>query len=279
MRLAVGLAGPYWGTQKKHALTVADFVPHTDAELDAFVQEARSGKPTNDQKPAPPTRFEDWEMRARRQNEIWSLIYGAEWKPVRDHALEKLVLWHQSEPRKWPMTVVSEIWEELHWRFFEELKETLRLLKKEAGRESMSLSDLKFFALMPNSAGNAWLELPRTFDLLNPDGWFVSEVLPRIERRQERMLWKLTWEGGRGGKPNGPVHAGAPQPDGHPDAPRKPTLKNLWGPKLSTTEIAKAKERAPVDKEGLLLCWGALTHMGCPRPFGNPNARGLVLLL
>ena len=28
-RLAVGLAGPYWGTQEKHSLTVADFIPHT----------------------------------------------------------------------------------------------------------------------------------------------------------------------------------------------------------------------------------------------------------
>ena len=33
-RLAVGLAGPFWGTQEKHALSVADFVACSDAELD-----------------------------------------------------------------------------------------------------------------------------------------------------------------------------------------------------------------------------------------------------
>ncbi|CAE7667777.1 unnamed protein product, partial [Symbiodinium necroappetens] len=144
--------------------------------------------------------------------------------------------------------------------FFEELKETLRLLKKEAGRETMSLQDIKFFALLPNSSGTAWLELPQTFDLRRPEGWFMSEVLPRIERRQERMLWRLTWEGGRGGKPSASAHAGG---DHHSEPPSKPSLRSLWGPKLTNEEVNRAKERAPLDKEGELLCWGALTHMGC----------------
>ena len=258
-RLAIGLAGPYWGTGDKHALTVADFVSHTDAELDAYVQEARLNKPGIDQKPAPP-RIEEWEARARRQNEVWTLLYGAEWKPVRTLAVDLLIEWHQGEPHKWPLTVVAEIWEELHWRFIEELKETLRLLKKEANRETMTLPDIKFYALLPNSAGQAWLELPRTFDLRNPQGWFATEVLPRIERRQERMLWRLTWEGGRGPKPHSSAHAGG---DSQGGGNEKPTLKGLWGPKLSNEEVNKAKDRAPTDGEGVLLCWGALTHMGC----------------
>ena len=258
-RLAIGIAGPYWGTQDKFSLNAADFVPHTDAELDAHVQEIRANKASAEQKPTPPTKFEDWEARARRQNDVWALVYGAEWKPVRNHAVGLLKEWHQAEPHKWPLQIVAEIWEELHWRFWEELKETLRLLKKEAGRESMSLADVKFFALLPSSTGSAWLTLPRTFDLKFPEGWFETEVLPRIERRQERMLWRLTWEGGRVAKPPGGAHAGSEDPG---DV-SKPTVKGLWGPKLSNEEVAKAKERAPVDKDGHLLCWGALTHMGC----------------
>ncbi|CAE7205713.1 unnamed protein product [Symbiodinium sp. CCMP2592] len=159
------------------------------------------------------------------------------------HALERLLEWHQAEPHKWPLTVLMDVWEELHWRFFEELKETLRLLKKEAGRETMSLPDIKFYALMPNASGTAWLELPRTFDLRFPDGWFMTEVLPRIERKQERMLWRLTWEGTRSAKPS--THAGGEQ---KPDSPAKPTVKALWGPKLSTEEVNKAKERALLDQ-------------------------------
>ena len=249
-RLAIGLAGPYWGTQDKHSLTAADFVAHTDAELDAFVQELRTSKPGHDQRPPPPNKIEDWEARVRRQNDVWALVYGAEWKPVRSHALTLLLEWHQSEPHKWPLSVVSEIWEELHWRFFEELKEVLRLLKKEANRETMSLQDIKFFALLPNAEGRAWLELPRTFDLKNPDGWFTAEVLTRIERRQERILWRLTWEGGRGAKQQNVVHAGG----GEPDKKDKPSQGNLRGPKLSTEEVNRAKDRVPTDKDGTLLC-------------------------
>ena len=50
-RLAVGLAGAYWGTQEKHARNATDFVAHTDAELDAFVQEIRSSKAGVEQRP------------------------------------------------------------------------------------------------------------------------------------------------------------------------------------------------------------------------------------
>ena len=137
-RLAVGLAGPYWGTQEKHALMVADFVARADAELDAFVQELRTNRPGHDQRPAPPNKIEDWEARVRRQNDVWSLVYGAEWKPVRSHALSLLLDWHQAEPHKWPLSVVSEIWEELHWRFFEELKEIRQTVRPCRCRTSSS---------------------------------------------------------------------------------------------------------------------------------------------
>ena len=33
--------------------------------------------------------------------------------------MELLLEWHQGEPHKWPLTVIMEVWEELHWRFFE----------------------------------------------------------------------------------------------------------------------------------------------------------------
>ena len=47
------------------------------------------------------------------------------------------------------------MWEELHWRFLEELKEELRKIKRQAGRESMTLQDLKFYALMPDKDGTS----------------------------------------------------------------------------------------------------------------------------
>ena len=260
-RLAVGLAGPHWGTQEKYALSAADFTPSTDAELDQFAIESRTGKVLTEQRPAAPTRYEDWISRVRRQNDIWALVYGAEWKNVKDHAANLLSEWHLGAPHRWPLQVLCDVWEELHWRFIEELKEELRKIKKLAGRESMTLQDLKFYALMPNEQGEPPLQLPRTFDLKNPDGWFMTEVLPRIERRQERMLWKMTWEGAGKNRSQGQSAGG----DGGAPKGEKTglSLKNLFGPKLTPEETNKAKDRAPTNKDGKLLCWGFLTHLGC----------------
>ena len=111
---------------------------------------------------------------------------------------------------------------------------------------------------MPDEHGNPPLQIPRTFDLHHPEGWFATEVMPRIERRQERMLWRLTWEGAA--KPRG-----AGQPAGGSDGKieDKITLKTLLGPKLTPEEVNRAKDRAPVGKDGKLLCWGFLSHLGC----------------
>ena len=260
-RLAVGIAGPYWGSIDKHHLGAADFIHYTDAELDAFAVE-RASKNGVDQKPAPPAKLEEWMARVKRQNEVWRLCYGEEWKDVREHCADTLAGWHQECPHKWPLQVVMDAWEELHWRFMEEIKDLIRNLKKIAKRESMSLQELRFYALLPGPDGQAWLKLPNTFDIKNPEGWFKTELEPRIERRQERTLWRLTWEGGRRdrGHPAGGEPAGTASGDGG-GGPK--AGKTLLGPKLTAEEVNRARDRAPVDKNGTLLCWSFLTHQGC----------------
>ena len=194
-RLAIGLAGPYWGTHEKHAIGVSDFVAYTDAELDAYAWESGKTKSVADARPAVPSRLEEWESRVRRHTDIWCLTYGEEWRTVKTKAAKLLATWHSSAPHQWPLTVMMDCWEELHWRFAEELKEVLRALKRDAGRETMTLNEVKFHALMPDASGYAWLQLPNTFDLEDPSSWFATEVKPRIERKQDRALWRLTWEG------------------------------------------------------------------------------------
>ena len=259
-RLAVGISGPYWGTQEKFSLSAADFVAYTDAELDQHAVESRAGKPMSDQRPPMPTRWEEWQARVRRQNDVWALCYGKEWKAVREHALNTLSTWHVQAPHRWPMQVVADIWEELHWRFFEELKGELRKIKALSGRETMSLQDLKFYALMPDEHGQPPLSLPRTFDLELPTGWFMTEVMPRINRKQERLLWKITWEGTNKGRATGQAAGGEDQRAGGDD---KLTVRTLLGPKLTPEESNRAKDRAPTNKDGKLLCWGYISHLGC----------------
>jgi len=259
-RLAIGIAGPFWGTQETYALSAADFVACSDAELDNFALESRTGKAIKEQRPAMPTRIEEWLNRVKRQNDIWALVFGKEWKPVRDHAADLLGSWHTQAPHKCPLQVIIDVWEELHWKFVEELKAELRKIKALSGRETMQFTDLKFYALMPDDQGKPPLQLPRTFDLNHPDGWFATEVLPRIERRQERLLWKLTWEGAT--KQRGTnVAAGGTNAQGGGDPAL--SLKSLLEPKMTAEETNRAKDRAPTAADGRLLCWGYLTHLGC----------------
>lgn len=82
-RLAVGLAGGFWGTRERHCLGAAEFITYTDAELDAFSSEARNSKGGGDQRPAQPQRLDEWLVRVKRQTDVWCLIYGAEWRQVR----------------------------------------------------------------------------------------------------------------------------------------------------------------------------------------------------
>ena len=258
-RLAVGLAGPYWGSNEKHALSASDFLSFTDAELDQFASENKVAKGASDQRPPPPSRFDEWVARVRRQTDVWCLVYGEEWRTVRTSAVDLLSQWHLAYPHRWPLHIIMDLWEELSWRLMEDFKEILRKLKKEVGRETMTLNELRFHALLPGPDGQAWLQMPSTFDLERPDSWFQTEVIPRIERKQERLLWNLTWQNGaRRERPQGqsPPTAGGGDTD-------KPTLKSLWGPKLTSEEVNRAKDRAPLDKHGNLLCWGNLCHVGC----------------
>ena len=266
-RLAVGIAGGFWGVHEKHCLSASEFVCYTDAELDAFASEARgTSKGGSEQRPPPPTRLDEWVARVKRQNDTWALVYGEEWREVRASAVELLAGWHQAYPHKWPLNVIVDCWEELHWRFVEEIKSLIHSLKKEVGRETLTLAELRFHCLMPGPEGEAWLKMPSTFDIQRPESWFQEEVIPRIERKQERLIWNLTWQSGRKEKQpasgsGGTVAAGGSSPKGGGDS--RPTLKSLWGPKLSPEAVNRAKERAPQDRGGNLLCWGHISHMGC----------------
>ena len=94
--------------------------------------------------------------------------------------------------------------------------------------------------------------------MTNPEGWFKTELEPRIARKQDRTLWRLTWEGGRprGQGPAAGAGGGAPGVE-------KDQKPRLLGPKLSQEEVNRARDRAPLDEKGVLLCWSYLTHQGC----------------
>ena len=87
---------------------------------------------------------------------------------VRNNALDLLSQWHIPHPHRWPLTIIMEIWEEIHWRFLEELKDVPE------SPQTITLNELKFHALLPGPDGQAWLRMPSTFDIEKPDSWFQS---------------------------------------------------------------------------------------------------------
>jgi len=269
-RLALGIAGGDWGGRSlagadKHSLTAGDFPHHTAQELDDYVVATDD---TPEPRPRLPATWGDWLRRTKREANIFALVYGEEWRTPLGECLRILEGMNDDSPDVFPREVVKDIWEELMWRFWEELKEVLRQLKQQMGRENVRTRDLALFALTPDGRGRAWFQAPRTFDLHFEAGWFRSSILPRIERRHERAMWDLSW---KGVKPAG-TQLGSGRAGEEPQQPQQPGETRAGGAGtypagqlLSTKEVSAANEHTPLDDKGTPLCWAALTHMGCSK--------------
>ena len=98
---------------------------------------------------------------------------------MRDRALARFERLHDDNPDIFRLEHLYAWWEELEWRYVEEVDQIHRTLLRESGRESMRLEEIQFRALAPDADGASWLRLPGTFDLDNPGAWFQAVILPR----------------------------------------------------------------------------------------------------
>eukprot|EP00971_Amphidinium_carterae_P294932 5856329-Amphidinium_carterae.3 len=203
----------------------------------------------------------------RRSINIWSLSYGEEWRPILLGALDAFEQMQESHPAMFPKELLYNLWEELAWRAWEELREQRRALYRESGKDVLRKEEITELALLPDHTGATRLRLPSAFDLEDPSAWFRQSVLPRINRKQQRALWDLTWKGSRlasskaGERPVDERQAGGTGGD----APDVPKSAYPSGKPLSPSEQRQASEHAPRDGSGKALCWGALTHQGCSK--------------
>ena len=267
-RMALGFAGGYWGGRsvaqaEGYAMTAGDFPAATTQELDEFM--VPSGD-TPEAKPRPPATWDDWLRRVRRAVNLWALVYGEEWRPVMTQCATKLEQMHDDHPTTFPREVIKDIWEELCWRFWEELRETLRALRQAVGRDNLRKADLITYALTPGADGQAWLQLPKVFDLTDGEAWFRKAILPRIERRHERTLWDLTWRT----KPGAAPPKAGETADRHVRAAAGPAKgagreRRTYpaGKLLEPLETQAANDHKPLDADGRAYCWGWMTHQGC----------------
>ena len=172
------------------------------------------------------------------------------------------------------------------------------------GKEQPRKEDFIFAALTPVTSGEAFLELPDTFNLDDPDGYYQTVIFARKLRQAQAAFWDsahrstlkplragegeevqhppppyLTDQpgGGRGGRDRrgagrtgeggggaGGGGAGVGGGGGGGGEVRRVTLPKEVREALTTREDSKSLEHAPVDGRGKPKCWDAACHDGCP---------------
>ncbi|CAE7767408.1 unnamed protein product [Symbiodinium sp. CCMP2592] len=244
-RLCYALASASFGAKDVKSLplhcgSAADFPQTEEADFDAY-----SSPPDLklEARPQGPTTVSTWLRNALRQ--AWGLacVYGqqhyAVWEAAALH-LTKLGEEHSEfssacavelealrpEPAAGedssPAHVIFDVWEELWARFFEELREVDRDLRRLMREESPTFDRMKFVATAPNAEGRPWLRLPGTFRLEDPREYFTTDVLDRLQRQLSRAAWAQALRGpARTGLPGGGGRAGDASADGQAGHPGK----------------------------------------------------------
>ena len=89
-------------------------------------------------RPAKPTTLSDWRRHATNEIIAWGLIYGAEHRRERELARDRLEQCHDRDPHQYPFHWLTATWEELWWRWWEELKDTLRSMQVDIGTGALT---------------------------------------------------------------------------------------------------------------------------------------------
>jgi len=120
---------------------------------------------------------------------------GQEHGAERTAARDKLEQLNERRPHRYPRAWVFATWEELWWRWTEELKIELRRMLREMQTENPTKEELRFYALAQGPRGTTNLVMPTTFQLDDPQAYYRSVVEPRIERAYDRVMWGNAWKG------------------------------------------------------------------------------------
>jgi len=120
---------------------------------------------------------------------------GQEHGAERTAARDKLEQLNERRPHRYPRAWVFATWEELWWRWTEELKIELRRMLREMQTENPTKEELRFYALAQGPRGATNLSMPTTFQLDDPQAYYRSVVEPRIERAYDRVMWGNAWKG------------------------------------------------------------------------------------
>ena len=62
------------------------------------------------------------------------------------------------------------------------------------GDESPTYDRIRFVCTAPQADGTPWLQLPRTYDLEDPDTYFTTDIKVRHENMLTRASWAMAFQ-------------------------------------------------------------------------------------
>ena len=85
---------------------------------------------------------------------------------------------------------VQDAWEELHARWWEELRWQVKKVQRYCNKEHLRKEDFIFAALTPTPEGPPLLALPATFEVGDPAGYYQTVIVGRLERTADNAYWE-----------------------------------------------------------------------------------------
>ena len=122
-----------------------------------------------------------------------STFYGREWYSGWLEAADQLLALHEAEQHAWPLDLIMDLWEELWWRWSEELRELDRQALRQLGDDNPTYDRYRWAVTVTDGDDVPWLRMPRIFHLFEPEEYFMQDVLARHNRKKERALWSVVW--------------------------------------------------------------------------------------
>ena len=170
-RLALAIAGLWWGGEESYTLLAEAWTPPTDHRLE--------------QRSKAPAAFLTWLRYAENAVKVFGSAYGLEHVPERLAFVSFLREANEENENAYPVTYCIRLYEELNAVWCKAIRESRRLCAK-LGTENPRLEDLKLIALAPSDDGTPNFQFPRVWDLKDPQGYFQTVVLPRQQRAMTR---------------------------------------------------------------------------------------------
>ena len=160
-RLALSIAGLWWGGKESHTLLASDCATVRTDQLETWT-------PPSDHKmeahPRPPASFLVWLRYAENQVRVFGAAYGIE------HMSERLALLkarheaHDEDEHAYPVQYCVDLFEELNAVWAESVRESRRVLCAKLGTENPRLEDLKLIALAPGDGDRPNFQFFRVWD-------------------------------------------------------------------------------------------------------------------